>query len=164
MRQRMTAGWEQSLLGSVGMISVGTGRSPRRQMRRFLPCGERFVMCLATVAKTKTRCFHNTYESWAVFAVKIAGKTTALPSFFSDINMALIRFFKFSIDLASIFQFCQSINIAIIAYYTDYIEHKLCLFTFSTKNKTMLDDDGVGLFLWSVHLIIWCCFIHTEYW
>ena len=26
-------------------------------------CGERFVMSLATVAKTKTRCFHNTYKS-----------------------------------------------------------------------------------------------------
>ena len=64
------------------IISVGAGRSPRRQMRRYLPCGERFVMSLATVAKKKTRCFHNTYESWAVFAVKIAAKTTALQSFF----------------------------------------------------------------------------------
>ena len=43
--------------------SVGAGRSPRRQMRRYLPRGERFVMSLSTVAKTKTRCFHNTYES-----------------------------------------------------------------------------------------------------
>ena len=33
--------------------SVSAGRSPRRQMRRYLPCGERFVMSLATVANTK---------------------------------------------------------------------------------------------------------------
>ena len=72
-----------------------------------------------------------------------------------------IWFFKFPIDLASIFQFCRSINIAIIAYNIDYIEHKLLLFTFSTKNK-MADDDDVGLFLWSVHLII--CSVHDWRW
>ena len=43
--------------------SVGAGRSTRRQMRRYLPCGERFVLSLATVAKTKIRSFHKTYES-----------------------------------------------------------------------------------------------------
>ena len=81
-----------------------------------------------------------------------------------------IWFFKFSIDLASIFKFSRSINraiIMIIAYIIDYIQHKLCLFTFSTKNKTA-DDDGVGLFLWSVHLIIimmfythWSCNVYN---
>ena len=72
-----------------------------------------------------------------------------------------IWFFKFSIDLASIFQYCRSINKAIIAYIIDYIQayiqHKLCLFTFSTKNK-MADDHGVHLFLWSVR-----CFIYNDH-
>ena len=135
--------------------SVGAGRSPRRQMRRYLPCGEKCVISLATVANTKMRW------SLTVFAVKIAEKTTALPSFFLH-KHGFIWFLKFPINLASIFHFFLSINIAIIAYIIVYIQHKLCLFTFSTKNK-MADDHNVGLFLWSVHLIIWCCFIHTDH-
>ena len=69
----------QNIIISVLLGSVGAGRSPRRQMRRYLPCGERFVMSSATVAKTKTKCLRNTYEASAVFAVKIARNTTALP-------------------------------------------------------------------------------------
>ena len=57
------SGYNSQSLAEQVVASVGAGRSPRRQMRRYLPCGERFVMSLATVAKTKTRCFHNTYES-----------------------------------------------------------------------------------------------------
>ena len=91
------------------------------------------------------------------FCGKNRGKNDCITIVFTDINMG-----KFSIDLASIFQFCRSIKRAVIAYIIDYFQHKLCLFTFSTKNK-MADDHGVGLFLWSVHLIIWCCFIHTDH-
>ena len=77
-------------------------------MRRYLPCGERFVMSLATVAKTKTRCFRNTYESYeSIFAVKIAGKTTALPSFFSDMNMALFDFLNSQSILLASFNFAD---------------------------------------------------------
>ena len=145
--------------------SVGAGRSPRRQMRRYLLCGERFVMSLATVAKTKNEMLPQ-YLSWILsrFRGKFAGKTTALTSFFFWHTHGFISFFKFSIDLASIFQFCRSINIfiAIIVYIIDYIQHKICLFTFLTKNK-MADNHDVDLFLCSDHLIIWCCFIHTDH-
>ena len=48
--------WRTEIFGYIS-------RMPRRQMRKYLPCGEKFLMSLATVAKTKTRCFHNTYES-----------------------------------------------------------------------------------------------------
>ena len=51
-----------AIVEQIVTASVGASRSPHRQMRKYLPCGERFVMSLATVAKAKTRCFRNTYH------------------------------------------------------------------------------------------------------
>ena len=70
--------------------SVGAGRTPHRQMRRYLPCGE-WLWCLLASGEDKNEMFPH-YFWRAVFAVKIAAKTTALPSFFSDINIALFDF------------------------------------------------------------------------
>ena len=80
-----------------------------------------------------------------------------------------ILFFKFSIDLASIFQFCRSKNIAIITYIIDYMQHKKCLFTFSTKKQNGGRPRHRPIpwflpFLWSVHLIIWCCLYTLIMW
>ena len=99
------------------------------------------------------------------FRGKNRGKNDGITIGFFLHKHGFIWFLKFSIVLDSIFQFCRSINIAIITYLINYMQHTLWFFTFSTKNK-MADDHGVGLFLsflWSVHLIIWCCLIHTDH-
>ena len=120
-------------------------------------------MSLATVAETKNEMLPQ-YLSWIFsrFRGKNRRKNDCITIVFFWHTHGFIWFFKFSIDFASILQFCLSINIAIIAYIIDYIQHKICLFTFSTKNK-MADNHDVDLFLCSVHLIIWCCFIHTDH-
>ena len=77
--------------------SVGAGRSPRRQMRRYFPCGERFVMSLATVAKTKTSRFRG----------KNREKNDCITIVFSDINMTLFDFSNSQSILLASFNFAD---------------------------------------------------------
>ena len=80
------------------------------------------------------------------FRGKNRDKNDGITTVYVIFYMALFIFLNSQL----IFQLCRSSNIAIIAYIIDYIPHKLCLFTFSSKNK-MADNHGV--LLWSVHLI-----------
>ena len=136
--------------GEVGLSTeccqCSVGVAARHVANRHLPCGKRFVMSISHSGEDKNEMFQH------------QGKRRHYHRF-SDIKVSLFDLLKFSIDLVSIFQFHRSINIALIAYVFDYIPHKLCLFTFSTKNK-MADDHGV--FLWSGEIWPWAPVLSSK--